>query len=89
MKKKLNFEYIVYIMFCFINKVNMGGNAIKDKKTNKSICQRLTKLNYEKVKHHILKILNDNNVINEFVFELPNKQNFGDVDIKYFSDRFS
>jgi hypothetical protein len=63
----------------------MGGNAIKDKKTGKSICDRLAKIDYEKVKQYILKILGESGIICETVLELPGKTDFGDIDILYVS----
>jgi hypothetical protein len=63
----------------------MGGNAIKNKKTGKSICGRLTKQDYEKVKAYMLKKFADNNIVSETVLELPGKPDFGDIDIEYVS----
>lgn len=63
----------------------MGGNAIKDKKSGKSICGRLLRIEYEKIKEYILKILKDNDIECEIVLELPGKQDFGDIDVLYIS----
>lgn len=73
----------VYVCFSNHSFANMGGNAICDKRTNKSICGRLTKLYYEKVKVYILRVLQEAGFICETVLELPGKQDFGDIDIIY------
>jgi hypothetical protein len=61
----------------------MGGNAIKDPKTQKSICGRLSKDHYEMIKQHVLKILQSLTFICETVRELPGKDSFGDIDVLY------
>lgn len=59
----------------------MGGNAIK--KDGKSICGRLPKPIYEKIKQHILTILQSHDIICEIVLELPGKDSFGDIDVLF------
>ena len=59
----------------------MGGNAIK--KNGKSICGRLNKIDYEKIKSHVIQLLAQNHIYCEVVMEVPGKESFGDMDIMY------
>lgn len=61
----------------------MGGNAIKDPKTGKSLCQRLVKESYELIKKLIIERLQNHGIICEIILELPEKQDFGDLDVLY------
>jgi hypothetical protein len=56
----------------------MGGNAIK--KNGSSICGRLSRSSYERVKSYVLSILKPNFTC-EIVLELPGKDSYGDIDI--------
>jgi hypothetical protein len=55
----------------------MGGNALKEVQT-----LRLEKSDYENVKHKIAELLTPHIKI-EFLYEVPNKKDFGDLDILY------
>lgn len=65
----------------------MGGNAIKDPKTNESICKRLDKSDYDIVVKYLFEILEKHEIKYEKILELPGKKDFGDIDIMYLVDQ--
>jgi hypothetical protein len=64
-----------------------GGNAIKDPVTKKSICDRLPKEQYERVKEMVISKLRAEGINCEIVLELPGKDSFGDLDVLYVEDK--
>jgi hypothetical protein len=58
----------------------MGGNALKNTKT-----ERKNKKEYDEIKFTILKILSEH-LICDIIYEVPEKKDFGDLDVLYISN---